>query len=93
MIVDVILMGLAFYLAIPFIAGYCAKSYGRSFWLWFILGAFLPVLTHFLLFALIFVDEYTTPKTALSKREEAEAEQLVKDLMAEIEKPSVKSSG
>ena len=38
---------------VPFTTGYCAYSYGRSFWLWFALGWVLPIVSFFLLFALI----------------------------------------
>ncbi len=38
---------------IPILTGYCAHSYGRSFWLWFALGWLLPLASFFLLAALI----------------------------------------
>jgi len=38
---------------LPLITGYCAYSYGRSFWVWFALGWVLPLLSFFVLFALI----------------------------------------
>lgn len=42
---------------IPILTGYCANSRGRSFWLWFALGWLLPLVSFFLLFALIARDE------------------------------------
>ena len=42
---------------IPILTGYCAQSRGRSFWLWFALGWLLPLVSFFLLFALIARDE------------------------------------
>ncbi|MBC6989641.1 MULTISPECIES: hypothetical protein [Hymenobacter] len=38
---------------LPLTTGYCAYSYGRSFWLWFALGCVLPIFSFFILFALI----------------------------------------
>ena len=38
---------------LPLTTGYCAYSYGRSFWLWFALGWVLPILSFVILFALI----------------------------------------
>ena len=35
------------------LTGYCARSYGRSFWLWFALGALAPGLALFGLMALL----------------------------------------
>lgn len=56
MLFDFLFVGIAFYLAIPGVAGYCAKSYGRSFWKWFIFGMFLPIITHFVLYLYIVND-------------------------------------
>jgi hypothetical protein len=30
---------------LPLVTGYCAYSYGRSFWLWFVLGGALPLVS------------------------------------------------
>ena len=49
MIFDILLLILAFYLSIPAVVGYTAKSYGNSFWLWFSIGFFLPIVSHILL--------------------------------------------
>lgn len=38
---------------LPCLTGYCAASYGRSFWLWFGLGWVLPIASFLILFALI----------------------------------------
>ncbi|QIX61652.1 hypothetical protein HER32_10865 [Hymenobacter sp. BT18] len=43
MFVDLLLAALSLFLLIPLVTGYCACSYGRSFWLWFVLGCLLPV--------------------------------------------------
>lgn len=46
MFVDIALIGFAFFLSIPLVNGYFAHCYGRSFWLWFILGTFFPIIAH-----------------------------------------------
>ncbi|RSK45028.1 hypothetical protein [Hymenobacter rigui] len=50
----VLVAGLAM---VAFTCGYCAYTHGRSFWLWFALGMVLPILTYFVLFALILQQE------------------------------------
>lgn len=49
MLIDLALLGFAFFFTVPAVAGYFAYSYGRSFWVWFILGCFLPIIFHILL--------------------------------------------
>ncbi|MDU0372787.1 hypothetical protein ACFPAF_20475 [Hymenobacter endophyticus] len=44
---------LAGLLMVAFTSAYCARSHGRSFWLWFALSLVLPVVSYFVLFALI----------------------------------------
>ena len=70
MIFDFLFVGIAFYLAIPGIAGYCAKSYGHSFWKWFILGMFFPIITHFILYFVIVNDIKKKKLIAYLKAEE-----------------------
>jgi hypothetical protein len=53
MFVDLLLGFLCAISFLPLTTGYCAHSYGRSFWLWFALGWVLPIVSFFLLFALI----------------------------------------
>ena len=53
MIVDIFILMVAFYLAIPLVAGYMAKSYGRPFLPWFLFGCFLPAIAHFTLYFLV----------------------------------------
>lgn len=53
MFVDLLFAGLFAMSLVPFTTGYCAYSYGRSFWLWFALGWVLPIVSFFILFALI----------------------------------------
>lgn len=49
MLLDIALLGLAFFLAIPAITGYFAYSHGKSFWVWFGLGCILPIVSNILL--------------------------------------------
>ncbi len=84
MLVDIVLAALAFYLSIPLVAGYFAHCYGRSFWMWFLIGCFLPVIAHFVLIALVYYDELKTGPYKLSRREEAEAERLVNELVSSL---------
>ncbi|MEM6525861.1 MAG: hypothetical protein AAF693_18825 [Bacteroidota bacterium] len=88
MLVDIVLAVAAFYFSIPLIAGYFAYSYGRSFWLWFTISTFLPIVTHFILFTLVYMDERVTAKDKLNRRERAESDRLVKDLIESV--PEVK---
>ena len=81
MLIDIVLAAAAFYFSIPLIAGYFAYSYGRSFWLWFTISTFFPIVTHFVLFTLVFLDEKATSKNKLNRRERAESDKLVKDLI------------
>jgi hypothetical protein len=59
---------------IPILTGYCAHSRGRSFWLWFVLGWVLPLVSFFLLFALIARDELNPSRRLL-----AEARQILRE--------------
>ena len=81
MLVDIVLAVIAFYFMIPLVAGYFAYCYGRSFWVWFIISTFLPVITHFILIALVYYDELATSEDKLNRRERAESERMVKELM------------
>ena len=40
------------FLAPPFLSGFFAKSTGRSFKLWFVIGCFLPLVANLILFFL-----------------------------------------
>ena len=85
MIVDAIIVGLLFYFTFPLLTGYCAYQYGRSFGIWFAVGCVLPVISFFILFFMISWDEKMTPKHKLSRRERAESEELVKELVKNLE--------
>ncbi|MCB2410917.1 hypothetical protein [Hymenobacter lucidus] len=67
MFIDILL---AFFCALsflPFTTGYCAYSYGRSFWLWFGLGCVLPILSFFILFALLYRKEMNRGEQLLAE--------------------------
>lgn len=89
MLVDIVLAVAAFYFSIPLVAGYFAYSYGRSFWLWFAISTFFPIITHFVLFTLVYMDERVTAKNRLNRRERAESDRLVQELIESV--PEVKS--
>ena len=55
---------------IPILTGYCAHSRGRSFWLWFALGWLLPMVSFFLLFALIARNELNPGRRLLGEARE-----------------------
>lgn len=84
MLVDIVLAALAFYLSIPLIAGYFAHCYGRSFWTWFLIGCVLPIVAHFVLIGLVYFDELKAGPNKLTRREEAEAERLVQQLISTL---------
>ncbi|GAB4194818.1 MAG: hypothetical protein OHK0057_18010 [Thermoflexibacter sp.] len=47
--VDFIIIMTLFWLTIPAVCGYYAYSRGRSFWFWFAMGTFLPIISHVIL--------------------------------------------
>ena len=65
--VDMIFMVVVSISFIPILTGYCAHSRGRSFWLWFALGWLLPLVSFFLLFALIARDELNPARRLLGE--------------------------
>ena len=94
MIVDIILAGILFYLMFPAVTGYAAYNYGRSFWLWFTIGCFLPVVSYLVLVAIIFWDERKTTRARLTRREKVDSDRLVNQLIDQsknISPPKVKS--
>ncbi|RPD44557.1 hypothetical protein DNI29_20710 [Hymenobacter sediminis] len=79
MFVDLLIGGIFAMSLLPITTGYCAYSYGRSFWLWFALGIFLPIISYFILFALILRQQLdhgqrllAEAKAILAEAEEAE---------------------
>ncbi|WP_188815675.1 hypothetical protein [Hymenobacter cavernae] len=59
---------------LPLTTGYCAYSYGRSFWLWFALGWVLPIISFFILFALICRKQLNQGERLLDEAKEILAE-------------------
>ena len=47
--IDFALVIALFFLTIPLVAGYYAYTYGRSFWFWFAMGTFFPIIAHLVL--------------------------------------------
>ncbi|RSK41233.1 hypothetical protein [Hymenobacter perfusus] len=79
MFVDLLVAGIIAISILPLTTGYCAYSYGRSFWLWFALGFVLPIVSYFILFALILRQQLDhgqrllfEAKSILAEAEEAE---------------------
>ncbi len=91
MIVDAIIVGLAFYFTFPLLTGYCAAQYGLSFKVWFGIGCVLPIISFFILMIIISFDEKTTPIHKLTRREKVESEELVKDLVDNLDEYPVKA--
>lgn len=50
--IDTIPIFLGLNLIIPFFTGFVAREYGRSFWNWFFLAMFLPIIAQVILFRL-----------------------------------------
>ncbi|MBT2558298.1 hypothetical protein J7E24_10925 [Hymenobacter sp. ISL-91] len=78
MFIDLVIAGLFAMSLVPLITGYCAYSYGRSFWLWFALGLLLPIVSYFVLFALILRQQLDHGQRLLNEAKAvlAEAEEL-----------------
>ncbi|WP_400190605.1 hypothetical protein [Hymenobacter sp. B81] len=76
MMVDLILGAVFVLLWLPLVTGYCARSYDRSFWLWFALGCVLPIVSFFVLLALICREQWSPGQKLLNeaRRILAEAE-------------------
>lgn len=48
-----LLLPVAGLVGLAFTTAYCAQSHGRSFWLWFALGAVLPIVSFIALFLVL----------------------------------------
>ena len=53
---------------------------------WFAIGCVLPIVSFFILFGMISWNEKTTPRHKLSRREQAESNQLVQQLIHSFER-------
>lgn len=67
---------------VPILTGYCASSYGRSFWLWFVLGWVLPFASFMILFALIAREQLHPGRRLLAE---------AREILREAEKKAVNS--
>ncbi len=52
MIIDAILFGCFMLLSLPLVGGHFASTRGRSFWLWFFICMFLPIIGYFIVILL-----------------------------------------
>jgi len=57
MLIDVAILLLAFFLSIPTVLGYFATAYGKSFWRWFLIGLFFPIISYFVLLIILYFEE------------------------------------
>jgi Trk-type K+ transport system membrane component len=67
MFADIILALVCALSFLPLTTGYCAYSWGRSFWLWFALGCVFPIVSFFVLFALLYRKELDGGEQALAE--------------------------
>ncbi|MBC6698634.1 hypothetical protein [Hymenobacter sp. BT190] len=81
-----VLSGIGFLCAfsvLPLVTGYCAVSYGYSFWRWFALGWALPIVSFFILVALIARRQLNPGERLLAEAKailaEAEAKAIVNE--------------
>jgi phosphotransferase system glucose/maltose/N-acetylglucosamine-specific IIC component len=87
MLLDFALIGMAFLFAIPAVTGYFAYSHGRSFWLWFTIGCFLPIIANFIIAFLCRKEAIKAQKrklSDLSRYEDEEMEKQVKGLVGVV---------
>lgn len=91
MLLDFLLLGLAFLFAIPAITGYFAYSHGRSFWLWFTIGCFLPVIANFIIAYLCRKEAIKAKRRKLSDLSRYEDESMGKQIKELISSLSIKS--
>ena len=87
MILDIFLLIFLFYLSIPTVVGYFAHCYGRSFWLWFGITCFLPILSHIVLYVLVNNDSKNN--LVLSAKEEAYVMREVEKALNQPAKPYI----
>ncbi|UOQ51977.1 hypothetical protein [Hymenobacter cellulosivorans] len=81
MFIDILLALVCALSFLPLTTGYCAYSYGRSFWLWFTLGCVLPIVSFFILFALLY------------RKEMDRGEQLLAEAKAILAKADARARG
>ena len=84
MLIDIAVLMLAFLLSIPAITGYFAHSYGKSFWLWFAIGCFFPVIAQVVLACLCHKEakkELRRRSVFISRYEDERMEQEIGQLL------------
>ncbi len=80
MLIDLAFVGIFFLLAIPTVTGYFAYSYGLSFWRWFALGCFLPIIANILL---LFLVKSQKQDVQLTRYEDEYMDQLIEETFSE----------
>ena len=87
MLIDLALVMLAFLLSIPAITGYFAHCYDRSFWKWFAIGCFFPVIAQVVLAFLCYKDvkkEQRRPSLFISRYEDEQMHQQIDRVLRQI---------
>ena len=87
MFLDIALLVLVFYLAIPGSAGYFAHTRGYRFWPWFWLSFFFPFVAHFTLYLYVVIQERQARKDSkvLSPKEDRHMAAQIRKTMQEIQ--------
>ena len=85
MCIDLLLAALAGLAFIPLLTAYCAASYGRSFWLWLMLGCVLPIVSFYLLLALLYRSDLSPGQRLLTEAREILAAAEVREKQATLE--------
>jgi len=89
MLIDFLLLGLAFLFAIPAITGYFAYSHGRSFWLWFTIGCLLPVIANFIIAYLCRKEALKAQRRKLADLSRYEDESMEIKIRELVSRPSI----
>ncbi len=85
MFIDAFFLVGLFYLSIPAVTAYCAVSYGKPGWLWFLLGMFLPVIAHLTLYLLVVLEEKKVRNSnGMREDEERYMGELIQNVMTDI---------
>jgi len=80
MLIDFALLGLVFILAIPAVTAYFAYSHGRSFWLWFIIGCFFPIIANFIIAYLCRKEAIKAKRRKLAELSRYEDEMMAREV-------------
>ncbi|MCR9254179.1 MAG: hypothetical protein NXI20_27450 [bacterium] len=85
-------MMIAFYLAIPLVAGYTAHAYGRSFWKWFLFTCAVPAVSYLALYIVLRRDLKRNKLKSLLTQEEIDyMDKEVKTLVQSSKNPPLRN--